>query len=143
MYCSRMRMLKLEKRGENRASHLPLGLLFLLFLIFLRHNKDGAYNSTNIHKQLSPAQNTPALQATGAQTQSSATHYLVRSRLRVNYYGKRGRKKYSPLALCVPSHHSPLAPCARSHHPPLALLTCLQLSRFSLVSCFPPSRRKA
>ena len=97
----------------------------------------------NINKQLSPAQNTPALQATGAQTQSSATHYLVRSRLRVNYYGKRGRKKYSPLALCVPSHHSPLAPCARSHHPPLALLTCLQLSRFSLVSYFPPSRRKA
>ena len=41
----------------------PLGLLFLLSLIFLRHNKDGGYNSTNINKQLSPAQNTPALQA--------------------------------------------------------------------------------
>ena len=39
-------------------------LLFLLSLIFLRHNKDGGYNSTNINKQLSPAQNTPALQAT-------------------------------------------------------------------------------
>ena len=43
--------------------HLPLGLLFLLSLIFPRHNKDGGYNSTNIIKQLSPAQNTPALQA--------------------------------------------------------------------------------
>ena len=32
--------------------------------IFLRYNiKDGGYNSTNINKQLSPAQNTPALQA--------------------------------------------------------------------------------
>ena len=31
---------------------------------FLRHNKDDGYNSTNINKQLSPAQNTPALQAT-------------------------------------------------------------------------------
>ena len=40
-----------------------IGLLFLLSLIFLRHNKDGGYNSTNINKQLSPAQNTPALQA--------------------------------------------------------------------------------
>ena len=143
MFCSRKRMLKLEKRGENGASHLPLGLLFLLSLIFLRHNKDGGYNSTNINKQLSPAQNTLALQATDAETQSSATHCLVRSRLRVNYYGKRGRKKYSPLALCVRSHHSPLVPCARSHHPRLTLLTCLQLSRFSLVSCFPLSRRKA
>ena len=46
-------MLKLEKRGEK-----------LGYLIFLRHNiKDGGYNSTNITKQLSPAQNTPALQA--------------------------------------------------------------------------------
>ena len=83
MVCSWKRMLKLEKRGENGASqkergifsplllpsfllspyHLPLGLLFLLSLIFLRHNKDGGYNSTNITKQLSPAQNTPALQA--------------------------------------------------------------------------------
>ena len=86
------RLLKLEKRGENGVSekergrgrgereekifsplplpsflfspsHLPLGLLFVLSLIFLRHNKDGGYNSTNINKQLSPAQNTPALQA--------------------------------------------------------------------------------
>ena len=120
-------MLKLEKRGENRASHPPLGLLFLLSLIFLRHNKDVGYNSTNINKQLSPAQNTLALQATGAQTQSLATHCLVRSRLRVNYYGKRGRKKYSPLALCARSHHSPLAPCVRSHHPPLALLVSFLL----------------
>ena len=52
-------MLKLEKRGENGAK------LFLLSLIFLGHNiKDGGYNSTNINKQLSPAQNTPAMQAT-------------------------------------------------------------------------------
>ena len=37
----------------------------MLKLIFLRHNiKDGGYNSTNIKKQLSPAQNTPKLQAT-------------------------------------------------------------------------------
>ena len=53
-----------RKWGESKgAGHLPLGLLFLLSLIFLRHNKDGGYNSTNINKQLSPAQNTPALQA--------------------------------------------------------------------------------
>ena len=88
----RKRLLKLEKRGENGVSqkergrgrgereekifsplplpsflfspsHLSLGLLFVLSLIFLRHNKDGGYNSTNINKQLSPAQNTPTLQA--------------------------------------------------------------------------------
>ena len=53
-----------RKWGETKgAGHLPLGLLVLLSLIFLRHNKDGGYNSTNINKQLSPAQNTPALQA--------------------------------------------------------------------------------
>ena len=53
-----------RKWGESKgAGHLPLGLLFLLSLIFLRHNKDGGYNSTNINKQLSPAQNTPAQQA--------------------------------------------------------------------------------
>ena len=52
-------MLKLEKRGENGACR------FLLYLIFLRHNiKDGGYNSTKTTKQLSPAQNTPTLQAT-------------------------------------------------------------------------------
>ena len=65
MFCSRKRMLKLE-RGEGvlfSPWHPPLGLLFLLSLIFLRHNKDGGYNSTNINTQLSPAQNTPALQA--------------------------------------------------------------------------------
>ena len=39
-------------------------LLCLLSLIFLRHKiKDGGYNNTNINKQLSLAQNTPALQA--------------------------------------------------------------------------------
>ena len=41
-----------------------LRVLFLLSLIFVRHNKDGGYNITNIKKQLSPAPNTPALQAT-------------------------------------------------------------------------------
>ena len=47
-------MLKLQKRG----------LLFLLSLIFLSHKiGDGGYNNTNINKQLSRAQNTPALQA--------------------------------------------------------------------------------
>ena len=55
-------MLKLEKRGENGVSQ---GLLFLLSLIFLGHNiKDGSFSSTNINNQLSPAQNTSALQAT-------------------------------------------------------------------------------
>ena len=42
---------------------VPLGLLFVLSLIFLRQNKDGGYNSTSTNKQLSPTQNTPALQA--------------------------------------------------------------------------------
>ena len=68
-----------ETRKEGRAlpsfllspKHLPLGLLFLLFLVFLRHNKDGGYNSTNINTQLSPAQNTPSLQA-------STMYWLVR-----------------------------------------------------------------
>ena len=50
-------------RRVKRRGDLPLGLLFLLSLIFLRHNKDGGYNSTNINKQLSPAENTPTLQA--------------------------------------------------------------------------------
>ena len=41
------------------------GYYFLLSLIFLGHNiKDGSFNSTNINNQLSPAQNTSALQAT-------------------------------------------------------------------------------
>ena len=46
---------------------VPQGLQFLLSLIFLRHDKGGGYNSTNINKQLSLAQNTPALEASGAQ----------------------------------------------------------------------------
>ena len=49
MFCSRKRLLKLEKRGENGASQKER--VFLLPLIFLRHNKDGGYNSTNIIKQ--------------------------------------------------------------------------------------------
>ena len=47
----------------EKKERLPLKLLFLLSLIFLRHNKDGGDNSTNINKQPSPAQNTPVLQA--------------------------------------------------------------------------------
>ena len=50
-----------SKRGEKMGR--VIGLLFLLSLIFLRHNKDGGYNSTNINKQLLPAQNPPAQQA--------------------------------------------------------------------------------
>ena len=42
-----------RKWGESRGAGS---------LIILRHNKDGSYNSTNINKQLSPAQNTSALQ---------------------------------------------------------------------------------
>ena len=39
----------------------PQGLLFLLSLIFPRHNiKDGGFNCTNINNQLSPAKKTPA-----------------------------------------------------------------------------------
>ena len=50
-------MLKLQKRRGN-------GSLFLLSPIFLCHKiKDGGYDNTNINKQLSPPQNTPALQA--------------------------------------------------------------------------------
>ena len=56
-----------RKGGESKRSG---GLLFLISLIFLCHNKDGGYNSTNINKQLSPAQNTLALQATAWQTAS-------------------------------------------------------------------------
>ena len=62
MLCSRKRLLKLEKKEENGASQKER--VFLLPLIFLRLNKDGGYNSTNINKQLSPTQNTPAPQAT-------------------------------------------------------------------------------
>ena len=43
-----------RKWGESRGAGS---------LIILRHNKDGGYNSTNINKQLSSTQNTPALQA--------------------------------------------------------------------------------
>ena len=50
-------------------------LLFVLSLIFLGHNKDGSYNSTIINKQLSPAQNTPALQATHPIAVESAMQY--------------------------------------------------------------------
>ena len=49
MVCSRKRLLKLEKREENGASQKER--VFLLPLIFLRHNKDGGYNSKNIIKQ--------------------------------------------------------------------------------------------
>ena len=53
MFCSRKR--NVETRKERRK---------LGNLMFLRHNiKDSGYNSTKITKQLSPTQNTPALQA--------------------------------------------------------------------------------
>ena len=39
-------MLKLKQRGENRASQKVR--VFLLSLIFLCHNKDAGYNSTNM-----------------------------------------------------------------------------------------------
>ena len=55
-------------------------LLCLLSLIFLRHKiKDGGYNNTNINKQLSPAQNTPALQARFHSVRF--TYYLSRQTL--------------------------------------------------------------
>ena len=54
---------------------VPLGLLFLLSLIFLGHIKDGGYNSTNINRQLSPAQKTPALQATLETSTDSSTRW--------------------------------------------------------------------
>ena len=58
MFCSRKRHVKAQKEG-NRASQKERGSL-----IFLHHNiKDSSYNSMNINKQLSPAENTPALQA--------------------------------------------------------------------------------
>ena len=47
-----------ETRKEGRKWERST---ILLSLIFLRHNKDGGYNSTNINKQLSPAQNTPVM----------------------------------------------------------------------------------
>ena len=58
MFCSRKRHVKAQKEG-NKASQKERGSL-----IFLHHNiKDGSYNSMNINKQLSPAENAPALQA--------------------------------------------------------------------------------
>ena len=42
-------MLKLEKRGENGASpSFALAPTLKVTIFFLRHNKDGGYNSTNI-----------------------------------------------------------------------------------------------
>ena len=47
-----------------RANVFAMELLFLLSPIFLCHKiKDGGYNNININKQLSPAKNTPAMQA--------------------------------------------------------------------------------
>ena len=85
---------------------------------------------------------------------------LVLGNIWVNYLGKRWRKEWwegrkieatgkswiqgggFPLPF-FPSHHSPLSLCARSNHPPLALLTCLQLSSFSLAPCSTLSLGKA
>ena len=48
-------------------STYPKGYCFYSSLIFLRHKiKEGGYNKMNINKQLSPAKNTPALQAKSA-----------------------------------------------------------------------------
>ena len=61
-------------------SHLPQGLLFLLSPIFHCHKiKDGGYNNTNTNK-VSPAQNTPALQATyyGEKPLASWTCYSIK-----------------------------------------------------------------
>ena len=53
-----------EKRHVEIPKKRGNALLFLLSPIFLCHKiKDGGYNNTNINKQLSPAQNTLALQA--------------------------------------------------------------------------------
>ena len=62
-------MLKLpeerRKWGESKE-HLPQGLLFLLSPIFHCHKiKDGGHNNTNTN-EVSPTQNTPALQATSS-----------------------------------------------------------------------------
>ena len=52
------------KRGGEGASHLPYGLLFLLFPIFHCHKiKDVGYNNITNTSKVSPTQNTPALQA--------------------------------------------------------------------------------
>ena len=81
-FCSRKRHVETheEKRkwGESKG-----GLLFLLSLIFLRYKiKDGGYNDTNIKEQLSPAQNTPALQAmfTAVITYVSGLFWSLRSK---------------------------------------------------------------
>ena len=51
---------RVKGSGEGAPSHLPWGLLFLLSPIFHCYKiKDGGYNTNNV----SPTQNTPALQA--------------------------------------------------------------------------------
>ena len=54
--------LKDDRRSLTRRSLTALNV-YNAAIIFPRHNNDDGYNSTNINKQLSPSQNTPALQA--------------------------------------------------------------------------------
>ena len=55
-----------------------LRVTILLSLIFLHHKiKDGGYNNTNINKQLSPTENTPALQAIIEVGHSIKIHHKV------------------------------------------------------------------
>ena len=55
----------------------------LLFLLFLSHKiKDGGYNNTNINKQLSPAQNKSALQASRLMV-ANTVEYSVATQLSV------------------------------------------------------------
>ena len=58
-------------------------LLFLLSLLFLRHKiKDGGYSNTNTYNKLSPAQNTPALQASGCLSgyETKVAGWLIRGK---------------------------------------------------------------
>ena len=58
-------------------------LLFLLSLFFLRHKiKDGGYSNTNTYNKLSPAQNTPALQASGCLSgyETKVAGWLIRGK---------------------------------------------------------------
>ena len=75
--CSRKRHVETPRREEETG---PKGLLFLLSPIFHCHKiKDGGYNNTNTNK-VSPAQNTPALQATyyGEKPLASWTCYSIK-----------------------------------------------------------------
>ena len=72
VFFGRTNVLRAKARVETFAQAPTLTLTILLSLIVLRHNNDDAYNSTNINKQLSPSQNTPALQASWKKSISSS-----------------------------------------------------------------------